>query len=319
MTTTSNPTSGGTVSRARVAAAYGKGEKVTLTAIPTTSYRFSEWTRGIIGSINPKDVTITNDTLITANFIRQYIVTFNSQGGSAVLPQTIDSGSFTTTPTSPTRTGYTFTGWFKESACVNEWIFASNQVAINMVLYAKWTINSYIVTYIGNGNTGGIAPSMTTHAYNTIITVLANTGNLVKTNFAFTGWNTASNGSGTGYAIGATFFIAAANVTLFAQWTGKPEFVYPQNNQQLDYIGWYLFKVKPVANATGYLWGFWQNQILIWENYRDEGVFSSEEYGIQPGTIAHGKFSPGAVDVWVRAYVNKAWTDAAIITINLVE
>ena len=37
------------------------------------------------------------------------------------------------------------------------------------------------------------------------VTVLGNTGSLVKTGYTFAGWNTAANGSGTAYAPAATF------------------------------------------------------------------------------------------------------------------
>jgi hypothetical protein len=97
----------------------------------------------------------------------------------------------------------------------------------------------------------------------------------------------------------------------------KPVFVYPVDDQILDYAGSYLFQVQPIATAQGFLWGFFQNGVLVWENLRDEGTLSSNEYGIHPGTTAHSKFAPGSVEVWVRALINGQWTDAAIITIYL--
>ena len=51
------------------------------------------------------------------------------------------------------------------------------------------------------------------------VTVLGNTGSLVKTGYTFTGWNTAANGSGTSYIAGNTFTMGSSNVTLYAQWT----------------------------------------------------------------------------------------------------
>lgn len=56
---------------------------------------------------------------------------------------------------------------------------------------------------------------------------------------------------------------------------------------------------------------------MIWENYRDEGTLSGNEYGIHPGSVAHSKFTPGDVEVWVRASINGQWTDATVITIHL--
>jgi uncharacterized delta-60 repeat protein len=96
-----------------------------------------------------------------------------------------------------------------------------------------------------------------------------------------------------------------------------PSFIYPVDGQVLDYEGSYLFKVKPVPGAQGYLWGFFQNGEMVWENYRDEGVLSGDEYGIHPGTLAHSRFVPGPVEVWVRASIHGQWTDAAVITIHL--
>ena len=56
------------------------------------------------------------------------------------------------------------------------------------------------------------------------MTVLANTGGLVETGYAFAGWNTAADGTGTGYSASgsATFAMPATNVVLYAQWTANP-------------------------------------------------------------------------------------------------
>lgn len=97
-----------------------------------------------------------------------------------------------------------------------------------------------------------------------------------------------------------------------------PIFDYPQDGQTLDYYGAYLFRVQPMANASNYLWGFFQNGVLVWENWRDEQRLSINEYGIYPNTLAHSKFIPGDVQVWVRGIIDGQYTDATIITIHLV-
>lgn len=96
-----------------------------------------------------------------------------------------------------------------------------------------------------------------------------------------------------------------------------PTFIYPVDGQVLDYKNSYLFKVTPVSGANEYLWGFFQNNVLVWENLRDEGVLSGTEYGIDESSYAHSKFQQGLVEIWVRAKINGEFTDAAIITINL--
>jgi len=67
------------------------------------------------------------------------VVTFNSQGGSAVASQTIDDGNLLTEPTPPTKLGFTFSGWYRETGYVNQWTFASDCVYDDITLYAKWT------------------------------------------------------------------------------------------------------------------------------------------------------------------------------------
>ena len=80
---------------------------------------------------------------------------------------------------------------------------------------------TYNVTYNGNGNTGGTVPTdATDYSSGDMVTVLGNTGSLVKTGYAFNGWNTSADGSGTAYAAGATFSITA-NTTLYAQWVSE--------------------------------------------------------------------------------------------------
>lgn len=89
------------------------------------------------------------------------------------------------------------------------------------VLYAEGeTVSGGTVAYDGNGNTGGTVPvDENTYEEDEEVTVLGNTGSLVKTGYTFAGWNTAADGSGTDYAPAATFAMGSANVTLYAQWT----------------------------------------------------------------------------------------------------
>ena len=88
---------------------------------------------------------------------------------------------------------------------------------------------TFTVTYSGNGNTGGSAPSdgNSPYAGGATVTVLS-AGSLTKTGSTFAGWNTAADGSGTGYSAGNTFSIAS-NTTLYAQWTALPAYTVTYN------------------------------------------------------------------------------------------
>ena len=86
----------------------------------------------------------------------------------------------------------------------------------------------YTVTYNANANqvgavtqtglTTGSLPSSVTQAQGTTITV-AGQGSLARQGFAFGGWNTAANGTGTTYAGGSGTFVLNNSVTLYAIWT----------------------------------------------------------------------------------------------------
>jgi uncharacterized repeat protein (TIGR02543 family) len=49
-------------------------------------------------------------------------------------------------PASPTRSGYVFEGWYKESTCLNKWDFNVDAVNASLTLYAKWLV-AYTVTF----------------------------------------------------------------------------------------------------------------------------------------------------------------------------
>ena len=67
-----------------------------------------------------------------------YTVTFNADGGTPQpVSQTVVSGQKATVPTAPTKTGYTFKGWFKDST---EFDF-NTPITGNITLVAKWEQN----------------------------------------------------------------------------------------------------------------------------------------------------------------------------------
>lgn len=65
-------------------------------------------------------------------------VIFASNGGSDVPTATVQAGGLLTEPTTPTRTGYTFAGWFSDPELTEAYVFTA-PVEANIVLYAKWT------------------------------------------------------------------------------------------------------------------------------------------------------------------------------------
>ncbi|WP_138756173.1 S-layer homology domain-containing protein [Paenibacillus sinopodophylli] len=76
----------------------------------------------------------------------------------------------------------------------------------------------HYVTYNGNGETDGeLTSAETEYVRGTTVSVIGNTGNLVKTGYAFAGWNTLADGTGKSYSASDSFTITASK-TLFARW-----------------------------------------------------------------------------------------------------
>lgn len=72
-----------------------------------------------------------------------YTVTFNSNGGTEVASiKDVPHNSKIAEPTAPTRLGYSFAGWYKESATENLWRFNWDRVKSDITLYAKWNYDA---------------------------------------------------------------------------------------------------------------------------------------------------------------------------------
>ena len=69
----------------------------------------------------------------------KYTVWFESNGGSAVTPVHIPRGGYIPEPASPTRKGYTFSGWYKDGTALSQiWDFEKDTVTGGIILHAKW-------------------------------------------------------------------------------------------------------------------------------------------------------------------------------------
>ena len=80
---------------------------------------------------------VSNISLTAKWLINRYAVTFNSKGGSKVVAQTVDYNTVASKPKNPTRKGYIFKGWYKDSSCKNAYSFGA-KITSNINIYAKW-------------------------------------------------------------------------------------------------------------------------------------------------------------------------------------
>ena len=95
---------------------------------------------------------ITGNVNVYARWrIKQYTITFNSNGGSQVEANKYTYLSSVSAPNAPIKKGYSFEGWFTDSELQNAYTFSSEtkMPANDFTLYAKWLPKSEISLTLG--------------------------------------------------------------------------------------------------------------------------------------------------------------------------
>ncbi|MBR5232572.1 MAG: bacterial Ig-like domain-containing protein [Clostridia bacterium] len=161
--------------------------------------------------------TIVIPVNVSAN---SYTVTFNANGGS-VSPSS-KSVTYTSTygslPT-PTRSGYTFNGWYTSSSGGSQ-IGSGTTVTTNgnHTLYAHWSKNTYTLTYNTNGGSSGSG----TASGDSVYTIKSDIPE--KFGYTFLGWSKSSSATSASYKPGDSITLTS-NTTLYAVW--KQYTLYP--------------------------------------------------------------------------------------------
>lgn len=212
---------GGTVTPATMTVKHG--EPVTQLPTPTrTGYTFRNWCTAPTGG-SP----LTNGTRIIKNYTlyaywtadnRSVTVTFDAAGGSvSSADKTVTAGGGYGALPTPTKTGYTFDGWFTERVGGTQVTKADTVdiAAVDHTLYAHWTAKNNInVTLEANrGSFDGEATKTVTVTYNSTYGELPTP---TRNNYAFQGWYTALSG-GSQVESGTTVTKAGSH-TLYARW-----------------------------------------------------------------------------------------------------
>ena len=192
-------------SKALTANAFGRAFTVTYNyngsgasnTTATATSTFNGWATSASGSKVYDDKATVSNLRNTAGDYNLYAKWTN---GKVTLP-------------TPTRTGYTFTGWNTKSdgsGATAGLGGASYTPTANTTLYAQWKINSYTATFNANGGSTP-SPSTITKNYGSTLGTLPTTS---RTGYTFKGWYTAASG---GSEI-STSTTVTGNVTYYAQW-----------------------------------------------------------------------------------------------------
>ena len=185
----------------------------TLPTATRTGYAFQGWYTARSGGSQVSSSTTmeaANTTVYAHWTVNTYTVSFDSNGGSAVASQSVRYGSKATQPANPTRAGHTFQGWYTARSGGSKYDFGT-AVTGDVTLYAHWSVNSYTLTFDGNG--GKPSEASRTVAYGGQYGSLPTA---TRTGYAFQGWYTARDG---GTKVSPSTTMGAADTTLYARWS----------------------------------------------------------------------------------------------------
>uniref|UniRef100_UPI0035E3C832 InlB B-repeat-containing protein n=1 Tax=Listeria cossartiae TaxID=2838249 RepID=UPI0035E3C832 len=137
----------------------------------------------------------------------------NFNAGDTTTTQIVDYPGVIKEPTKPTKTGYTFTGWYDAETGGNKWDFQNPMQANELTLYAQFSLNSYKATLNADDTT-----TSQTIDYDGLLEEPAAP---TKAGYTFTGWYDAKTG-GTKWNF-QTNKMPAKDVTLYAQFSKNAE------------------------------------------------------------------------------------------------
>jgi uncharacterized repeat protein (TIGR02543 family) len=181
---------------------------------------------------NPLDLTVTANNAVEP--VNGGTVTFTAPAtGASTNPATnssvIAGGAVSKSVTANATAGGPYSVIASATGAANQTFSLTNSNSV-----------TYSVTYNANGATSGTPPTDSNdYLSDATVTVLGNTGDpiLTKTGYIFSGWNTASNGSGTTYSAASTFSINSST-TLYAKWVNVVAYVKPTATGTGDCSSW---------------------------------------------------------------------------------
>jgi uncharacterized repeat protein (TIGR02543 family) len=182
--------------------------------VPQTSkigFTFGGWYKDVTLTQQynlPSTIPAESITLYAKWSVNQYSMTFVTNGGNSMPTQNIPYGLEISLPT-VTRTGYSFVGWFMDTSLYSEFSLLT-MPAQNIVIYAKWLINQYTITFNTNGGN-----NINDYNLNYMEEIAYPTP--IKQGYIFLGWYLDVNFS----IKNENQFMPAFNVSLFARWKNE--------------------------------------------------------------------------------------------------
>ena len=164
--------------------------------------------------VSPGNLSKSTTKTLT-KIVRQYDVSYNANGGSGAPGRQIKTYGQTLklSTATPTRPGYTFTGWRGSDG--NNYAVGANYTAnAALTLTAQWQVITYSVTFNAKGGSG--VPSAQNKTYGTALTLSSTVP--TRSGYTFVGWGTSANAQSATYQPGGTYNGNAA-LNLYAIWS----------------------------------------------------------------------------------------------------
>lgn len=132
-------------------------EGLTLGDLPTptkNNFVFDGWYIDIERTTKAESsMQVLKDLTLYAQWIEEFTVTFNTQGGSELSPIKVLDGELLQKPSNPTKPDYSFVSWSRDLAGT-EVVSWPLEVTSNMTLYANWNetlpIKTHLSTLLNN-------------------------------------------------------------------------------------------------------------------------------------------------------------------------
>ncbi|MDE6024678.1 MAG: InlB B-repeat-containing protein [Lachnospiraceae bacterium] len=183
----------------KISATYDVSKTLSSNAFKRTGYTFAGWnTRSDGKGKNYKNKAAVKNLTTSANGTvklyatwkaTKYTVKYYLRGGknNSKNPKSYYVTTATRTLKKPTRTGYTFVGWYSDAKYTKKVKSIKKGSTGNKKLYAKWRPNKYKIVFKGNGATSGKMTSLLSRKYGTVYRLPAN--KFVRDGYTFIGWS----------------------------------------------------------------------------------------------------------------------------------
>ena len=132
-----------------------------------------------------RNVNVPLDVVTKRNY--PVYATFYSDG-TKYTSQSVRYEGYVYEPIAPTKTGYSFAGWYADSSFNTKFNF-NTKLTSNVSIYAKWIINTYNINYNLNFGTWNGSSPFKTYTINDCEKTLPSP---VRTGYIFEGWKNAS-------------------------------------------------------------------------------------------------------------------------------